>query len=85
MSWLIEEQIKSQQCGVLYINGVLTQSIAFPGFTSLSGTYGIRLMGRWDNAQFWGGRLSIVRIYSADIGSAGVSQNFATTKSRFGL
>ena len=69
----------------LYINGVLTQSIAFPGFNSARGGNGIRLMGRWDNAQFWGGKLSIVRIYSVDIGMSGVAQNFNATKSRFGL
>lgn len=69
----------------LYINGQLGSSQAWPGFISTRGGNGIRLMGRWDNAQFWGGRLSIVRIYGVDIGSAGVAQNFAATRSRFGI
>lgn len=69
----------------LYFNGALVASYNYPGFVSVRSGAGIRLMSRWDNAQYWGGRLSIVRIYDADIGSTGVVQNFNTNRSRFGL
>ena len=69
----------------LYINGVVASSLYVPGFTSARGGNGIRLMSRWDNAQYWGGKLAIVRIYSNDIGMAGVAQNYNVTKARFGL
>ena len=69
----------------LYLNGAVTSSLSIPGFTSASGGQGIRLMRRWDADQYWGGKLSIVRIYSVDIGSVGVAQNFAANRSRFGL
>jgi hypothetical protein len=42
-------------------------------------------MHRWDNNDYWGGRLGIVRIYDADIGAAGVAQNFNANRERFGL
>jgi hypothetical protein len=69
----------------LYVNGVLVNSRAWPGFNSVRGGNGIRLMSRWDNYQYWGGKLSIVRIYNADIGTSGVSQNFNANRSRFGI
>ena len=42
-------------------------------------------MHRWDAADFWGGRLGIVRVYDTDIGLAGIEQNWAADQSRFGL
>lgn len=68
----------------LYINGA---QVAITETTSPanSGSVGIRLMRRWDADQYWGGRLAIVRIYSSDIGAAGVAQNYTANRSRFGL
>ena len=40
---------------------------------------------RWDNADYWGGRLSIVKIYEGDIGASGVTTSWNTNKARFGL
>jgi hypothetical protein len=42
-------------------------------------------MHRWDQADFWGGRLGIVRIYDTDITTAGVEQNWLANRARFGL
>jgi hypothetical protein len=42
-------------------------------------------MRRWDLADYWGGRLATVDIYSEAIGSDQISSIFNATKSRFGL
>ena len=68
----------------LYVNNALTYSTSYAG-TPVSSTAGVRLMRRWDNADYWGGSLGIVRIYNYDIGAAGVTANWNTSKSRFGL
>ena len=46
---------------------------------------GIRLMNRWDSADYWGGRLGIVRIYDAALTAVQVTQNYNADRSRFGL
>lgn len=68
----------------LYVNGTLASNASYTG-TSATGAAGIRLMRRWDNAEYWGGGLGVVRIYNSDIGAAGVSQNYNFQKSRFGV
>jgi len=68
----------------LYVNNSLVQSTNFTG-TPTSSQSGIRLMRRWDNAEYWGGRLAIVRIYTGDIGATSVTQNWDAQRSRFGL
>lgn len=68
----------------LYLNGAFVSSTASTSVPQ-SGGAGIRLMRRWDADQYWGGRLAIVRIYSSDIGSSGVVQNYNAARSRFGL
>jgi hypothetical protein len=68
----------------LYVNNVLAQSASVSGTPSSSGL-GIRLMRRWDNADYWDGRLAIVKIYDGDIGASGVAGNWNANKSRFGL
>jgi hypothetical protein len=69
----------------LYINKVQVSSAPWSGSPPSSSTGGTYLMHRWDAADFWGGRLGIVRIYNTDIGLAGVEQNWAADQSRFGL
>ena len=70
----------------LYVNNTLAQSTSYtPGTPLSSSGHGIRLMRRWDNADYWGGRLAIVRIYSGDIGLSGVTQNFDAQRGRFGI
>ena len=68
----------------LYINNSMVSSTSYSGTPTSSGL-GIRLMRRWDNADYWGGRLAIVKIYNGDIGASGVSSSWSTNKARFGL
>jgi hypothetical protein len=70
----------------LYVNDLLVQSSSYTG-TPISSQGGIRLMRRWDDtsADFWGGRLSIVRIYNNALNTTQITQNYNAQKSRFGL
>jgi hypothetical protein len=68
----------------LYINGAQVASTETTAPAYSSGV-GIRLMRRWDARNYWGGRLSIVRIYDASIGDVGVLQNYKADRERFGL
>jgi len=68
----------------LYVNNSLVKSNTISGNPSTD-NQGIRLMRRWDAADYWGGRLSIVRIYNNDIGATSVTQNWNSQRSRFGL
>jgi len=68
----------------LYVNNTLinqTSYTATPGSSAST----IRLMNRWDSADYWGGKLSIVRIYDTALDLAGVAQNFDADRARFGL
>jgi hypothetical protein len=68
----------------LYVNNTLVDYTNYTGTPTSSGA-GIRLMERWDSADYWGGRLATVDIYSEAIGSDQISSIFNATKSRFGL
>ena len=68
----------------LYVNNVLSNSTSVVG-TPTSSNAGIRLMRRWDNADYWGGSLAIVKIYNGDIGQTGITNSWNNNKSRFGL
>jgi hypothetical protein len=67
-----------------YVNDSLISSVSYTG-TPISSQGGIRLMRRWDLADYWGGRLAKVDIYNEAISSSQISSIFNTTKSRFGL
>jgi len=69
----------------LYINKVQVSSAPWSGAPPSSSTGGTYLMHRWDQADFWGGRLGIVRVYDTDIGLAGIEQNWIADQNRFGL
>jgi hypothetical protein len=70
----------------LYVNGqVVSSDVPSTPPLAQSGGTGIRLMRRWDNPEYWGGRLAVVRIYDVAIGNAGVLQNFNAERARFGL
>ena len=62
----------------------MVSSTSYSGTPTSSGL-GIRLMRRWDNADYWGGRLAIVKIWNGDIGSGGVTSSWNANKARFGL
>jgi hypothetical protein len=68
----------------LYVNDVLINQTAYT-FTPTSSGAGIRLMNRWDSADYWGGRLGIVRIYDDALTAEQVTQNYNANRSRFGL
>jgi len=68
----------------LYVNNSLIQSSSYSG-TAATSQGGIRLMRRWDSAQYWGGRLAIVNIYTGSFTATDVTQNYNTNKGRFGL
>jgi hypothetical protein len=66
-------------------NGVLQMaSTEFTDSTEL-GNKGIRLMRRWDAADYVGGNLAIVRIYNRALSATEVATNFASGQTRFGL
>ena len=69
----------------LYVNNTLASYTTSYTGTPASSGLGIRLMRRWDNADYWGGSLGIVRIYSTDIGASGVADSWNASRSRFGL
>ncbi len=68
----------------LYVNNVLVDSTLYTGTPTSSGA-GIRLMERWDLADYWGGRLAIVDIYSSALNQSEITSKWNLTKSRFGL
>jgi hypothetical protein len=68
----------------LYVNNALINQTAYT-ITLISSSAGIRLMNRWDSADYWGGRLGIVRIYDAALTAEQVTQNYNADRSRFGL
>jgi hypothetical protein len=68
----------------LYVNNTLINQTAYTG-TPTSSAAGIRLMRRWDNAEYWGGRLGVVRIYNTALTATQIGQNFAAQRSRFGI
>ena len=68
----------------LYVNNTLVQSAAYSG-TPAAGTAGIRLMRRWDDPEYWAGRLAIVQVYDGAMNATEVTSNWNTNKARFGL
>lgn len=68
----------------LYVNNSLISSVPYAA-APISSQGGIRLMVRWDNPDYWGGRLAIVNIYDQALGTAQIAQTWTDTKSRFGL
>ena len=42
-------------------------------------------MRRWDNPEYWGGRLGVVRIYNTAFSNVQIDQNYQAVRSRFGL
>ena len=68
----------------LYVNNVQVAGTNSVGTLTSSGN-GIRLMRRWDGAEYWGGRLGVVRIYNTEFGNTQIAQNYNAVRSRFGL
>ena len=68
----------------LYVNNVLTQTYA-TSQTPISSGGGIRFMRRWDQTDYWGGRLAIVKIYDTAISLGDVTTKYNANRERFGL
>ena len=68
----------------LYINAVLNQTTA-SATTAAGNTGGFRIMSRWDSADYWGGRVAVMRRYNRALSGAEISINYGAQKSRFGL
>jgi hypothetical protein len=67
----------------LYVNNTLVATGNYAG-TPMSSNAGIRLMERWDNANYWDGYLSTVEIYDSALTQLQITTNWDNTKSRFG-
>ena len=68
----------------LYVNNTLVDSTTYVGTPTTSGA-GIRLMERWDLADYWGGRLAIVDIFDTVLGQTEITTIWNSTKTRFGF
>ena len=68
----------------LYVNNLLIDTAA-SATASTSGNYPINFMKRWDNADFWGGALAVVRIYNRALEAHEVEGNYFWGRGRFGL
>ena len=75
----------SSQVVKVYLNNVLISTTSTTGAQPSSSNSGIRLMRRWDFAEFWGGYLSTVGIYDKSLTQSQISSIWNTTKSRYGL
>jgi hypothetical protein len=67
----------------LYVNNALTQTYATTD-TPTSGASGIRFMRRWDQGDYWGGGLAVVRIYTGALTVGQVGTNYNASIARFG-
>jgi hypothetical protein len=68
----------------LYLNGTMVQQSPATG-SAISSQGGINLMKRWDNPEYWGGRLASVKIWNGDINFEGVRGSWLQNKARYGL
>ena len=68
----------------LYVNNILVDSTNYTGIPTTSGA-GIRLMERWDSAEYWGGRLAIVDIFGTSLDQTEITSIWNSTKTRFGF
>lgn len=75
----------SSQVVKVYLNNTLISTTPTTGSQPSSSNAGIRLMRRWDFAEFWGGFLSTVGIYDKALDSTQISSIWNATKSRYGL
>ena len=68
----------------MYVNNNLVAHNTYVG-NPISSQGGIILMRRWDNPEFWGGKLGIVNVYDDAINDSRIAANWNANKERFGL
>ena len=68
-----------------YVNNTLQITKTPSNFTIGSSGLGLNIMRRQDVANYWGGGVSIIRVYDTALDSTQVAQNYNAEKSRFGL
>jgi hypothetical protein len=68
----------------LYVNNTVVTQAAGSN-TPVSSDGGINIMKRWDNYDYWGGKLGIVKIYEGAMNALGVATSWNANKARFGL
>lgn len=68
----------------LYVNNTLILTGTGGAATGSTGL-GTVLMNRWDNPEYWGGNLAIVKIWDGDIGASGINTEWNNNSTRFGL
>jgi len=68
-----------------YANNILQLTKTPSNFTISKSGLGLNIMRRQDVANYWGGGVSIIRVYDTALDSTQVAQNYDAQKSRFGL
>jgi hypothetical protein len=68
-----------------YANNILRLTKTPLDFTISKSGLGLNIMRRQDVANYWGGGVSIIRVYDTALDSTQVAQNYNAQKSRFGL
>jgi hypothetical protein len=68
-----------------YANNILRLTKTPSDFTISKSGLGLNIMRRQDVANYWGGGVSIIRVYNTALDSTQVAQNYNAQKSRFGL
>jgi len=68
-----------------YANNILRLTKTPSDFTIARSGLGLNIMRRQDVANYWGGGVSIIRVYDTALDSTQVAQNYNAEKSRFGL
>lgn len=68
-----------------YANNILRLTKTPSDFTIARSGLGLNIMRRQDVANYWGGGVSIIRVYDTALDSTQIAQNYNAQKSRFGL
>jgi hypothetical protein len=68
-----------------YANNILRLTKTPSDFTISKSGLGLNIMRRQDVANYWGGGVSIIRVYNTALNSTQIAQNYNAQRSRFGL
>jgi len=68
-----------------YANNILRLTKTPSDFTISKSGLGLNIMRRQDVANYWGGGVSIIRVYNTALDSTQIAQNYNAQRSRFGL